>query len=105
MRRCRQVSLADGGVGGGSGEDALSAAKKMISEIQEFATNSNHFLVAYDIKRSQADIEKLGLEVKDIEARCLPKKKFSFKSRGLRLPDTPHATHRVVSPAPPRTLP
>ena len=42
----------------------LINVKELINSIQTYATNCSHFLVPYDIKRSQADIEKLHSDLK-----------------------------------------
>ena len=42
----------------------LSNIKELVNNVQTYATNCSHFLVPYDIKRSQGDIEKLNNDVK-----------------------------------------
>lgn len=54
----------------------LSNIKELVNNVQTYATNCSHFLVPYDIKRSQADIEKLNNDVKG----CILSRRTSFST-------------------------
>ena len=59
----------------------MQALKAQLSELQIFATEATPLLPAYDVRRSQEEIEAVGKEVRETEATLKPKKKFAFSSR------------------------
>ena len=56
----------------------LQALKTQLSELQVFATEATPLLAAYDVRRSQEEIETVGKELRDVETALKPKKKFAF---------------------------
>ena len=70
-----------------SAEDAtkynktIDAIKMSLVSLQKFSSECTRLLPAYDVKRSQEEIEKFNKSVKQVILRLKPEKKFSFSSK------------------------
>eukprot|EP01038_Epipyxis_sp_PR26KG_P005691 gene5691-7857_t len=55
--------------------------REKLNELQKLATSCTSILPPYDIRRTQEIIETLSKEVKQMETKLIPKKKFAFSSK------------------------
>lgn len=59
----------------------IQLAKGNLHELQKFATSHVSYMPAYDVRRTQEQIEILAKDIKSLESTLQPKKKFTFASR------------------------
>jgi tubulin-specific chaperone C len=81
--------------------------KNRWSELQISATEATPMLPAYDVRRTQEELETLSRELRDTEAALKPKKKFAFAARTKQsIPQAPGVTDNAVekTQAPPSVV-
>eukprot|EP01041_Mallomonas_annulata_P010360 gene10360-21614_t len=63
------------------GGELISNIKFKISSLQKYTNDCSSVLPAYDIRRSQEELEAVNKELISVSSQVQPKKKFSFASR------------------------
>ncbi|CAB1419409.1 unnamed protein product [Pleuronectes platessa] len=70
-----------------SGEDRAEVVRKLeetttkTAQLQKFVNDSVMFLTQYELRRSQAALQKLQSSITEARDKAMPKKKFAFRAR------------------------